>query len=62
MKEILLVIAVIFSLVLLFYTFNTLNKLTTIEKSRKNLIIYISILFPIGGALWVTILKNKIIN
>lgn len=58
MKEILLIITVIISFVLLMFNLFTLNRLTNIDKIKKNIIIVISILCPIVGAIWVVSLKK----
>jgi hypothetical protein len=58
MKELILVISVIILLVVIFFTLNALNKLS-MSKLKRNIIIYITIFFPIVGAIWVQILKRK---
>jgi hypothetical protein len=58
MKELILVISVIILLVVIFFTLNALNKLS-MSNLKRNIIIYITIFFPIVGAIWVQILKRK---
>jgi hypothetical protein len=58
MKELILVISVIILLIVILFTLNTLNKLS-VSKLKRNSIIYVTIFFPIVGAIWVQILKKK---
>lgn len=58
MKELILIISVIILLVVIFFTLNALNKLS-MSNLKRNIIIYITIFFPIVGAIWVQILKRK---
>lgn len=66
-KEGIMIIATIASIVLIVVSMIRLNKLQDtgqITPSKKNLLIYISILFPVVGFLWTysyrTDVKNKI--
>jgi hypothetical protein len=59
MKEKLLILAVLIGVVLIIYTFNELNKLTSISKSKKNLITYVTIFLPVVGVFWVLYLRSE---
>jgi hypothetical protein len=58
MKELLLLVAVAICVVLIVFTLRDLDKINSISKSKKNIIRYVTIFFPVIGFLWVKYLKD----